>query len=408
MILLSHPTANQNVRQAAVGLAEAGLLGEFWTCLNWKQSGVLDHALGLAPRLQRELRRRSFPRELSPFIRTLPGREMLRLVGGRAGLRNKEGGFFSVDGVYHALDRRVASRLERAQSISAVYAYDDGALATFRAAKRCGLKCIYEHPIVHWRKVQELQREEAELHPEWAPTLVALTDSRPKLARKDEELALADVIVTPSNFSRESLSNAPGLSATVRVVPYGASRGRDRIPPRMPTTKLRVLFVGALTQAKGLGYLLTAVDRMTAEIDLTLIGRRVAPTVPTPDQLAKHRWIPSLPNEKVLEEMARHDVLVLPSLHEGFGLVITEAMSQGMAVITTPQAGASDLLTDGVEGFVVPIRSGKAIEERLWLLCKDRERLREMQEAAQTTAAACTWENYRSAIVQMAREVMGK
>ena len=213
MILLSHPTANQNVRQTALALAEARLLEEFWTCVHWKQGGLFDRLSSVIPRLQSELRRRSFPTELAPFIRTHPGQEWGRLVAGQLGwgspTRGKHGPF-SVDAVYLALDRRVAARVNSGLTIKAVYAYDGGALATFRAAKKHGLTCIYEHPTIYWRMVRELQREEAELHPEWAPTLGALVDSEEKLARKDEELALADLVVTASTFARESVARAPG------------------------------------------------------------------------------------------------------------------------------------------------------------------------------------------------------
>ena len=135
-----------------------------------------------------------------------------------------------------------------------------------------------------------------------------------------------------------------------------------------PDGKLRVLFVGALSQAKGLGYLLEAVAGLEGGIEFTLIGRRVSPTVPAPSLLEKYNWIPSLPHDELLREMSRHDVLVLPSLHEGFGLVMTEAMSQGLVVITTPHTAGPDLITDGVDGFVVPIRSAAAIEEKLEIL----------------------------------------
>ncbi len=80
--------------------------------------------------------------------------------------------------------------------------------------------------------------------------------------------------------------------------------------------------------------------------------------------------------------MARNDVLVLPSLHEGFGLVLTEAMSQGLVVITTPHTAGPDLITDGVDGLLVPIRSSAAIEEALAHLLRDRDHLATMQEAS--------------------------
>jgi glycosyltransferase involved in cell wall biosynthesis len=409
MILLSHPTANQNVRQTALALAEASMLAEFWTCLNWRQGTLLDRSLGAVGRIRSELRRRSFPPELAPYLRTFAWREWGRQLAGQLGwkrLTKYESGFFSVDAVYLSLDRRLARRLTNSSNISAVYAYDAGALETFRRAKRLGLKCIYEHPIIYWRKVRELQREEAELHPEWAPTLGALSDSEDKLARKDEELSLADLIVTASSFSKESLAAAPGVHAPVRVIPYGAALlGQKRVPNDI-SRPLRVLFVGALTQAKGLSYLLEAVTRLGGAIDFTLVGRRVSETTPSAALLAKYRWIPSLPHEELLREMSHHDVLVLPSLHEGFGLVLSEAMSQGLVVITTPQTGGPDLIADGADGFLVPIRSADAIEERLALLARDRERLLAMQTAAQDKAASLTWGNYRRAIVRVAREVM--
>ncbi|HEX3817350.1 MAG TPA: glycosyltransferase family 4 protein [Chthoniobacterales bacterium] len=411
MILLSHPTANQNVRQTAIALAEAALLAEFWTCVSWQRGGMLDRALGFSERLRSELRRRSFPPELSPFIRTVPWREWGRQLAGQFGwnsLTKSETGRFSIDAVYSSLDRHVARRLTNSSGIKAVYAYDGGALETFRVAKARGLTCIYEHPIIYWRKVGELQREEAQLHPEWAPTLGALGDSAEKLARKDEELALADLVVTPSSFSRASLVDAPCVSAPIRVLPYGTRSLGENFTPKTPNEKLRVLFVGTLSQAKGLGYLLDAVSRLGTSVEFTLIGRRVSNAIPAPDVLEKYRWIPSLAHDELLREMSRHDVLVLPSLHEGFGLVMSEAMSQGLTVITTPNTGGPDLIADGVEGFIVPIRSTDALEEKLALLVRDRDRLAAMQQAAREKAAVLTWENYRQGVAQLAREVMEK
>jgi alpha-maltose-1-phosphate synthase len=409
VILLSHPTANQNVRQCALALAEADLLAEFWTGVRWSQGSLLDRFAAISPRLQDELRRRSFSTELTPFVRTVSGREWGRLLAGRLGwdrlsLGEKLG--LSVDAVYRALDRRVAERIASGLTIKAVYAYDDGALATFRAAKEFGIKCIYEHPTVSWRVVRQLQREEAELHPQWAPTLGALRDSDEKLERKDKELALADIVVTASSFAKESVTRVEGLTPPVRVIPYGTDPANGSLPGIRPAGKLRVLFVGALSQAKGLGYLLEAVAGLGRDLEFTLIGRRVSPTTPAQSVLDNYRWIPSLSHDKVLLEMAHHDVLVLPSLHEGFGLVMTEAMAQGLVVITTPHTAGPDLITDGADGFLVPIRSAVAIEEKLVLLRHDHDRLYAMQAAAREKAKACTWENYRQRVVALAREVM--
>lgn len=408
MILLSHPTANQNVRQAALALAEEDLLAEFWTCLNWKEGSFVDR--NLPARLRTELRRRSFPDRVKPFIKTFPWREAARLLSQQLGLGSLtrgETGIFSIDAVYFSMDRHVAGRLRNSRGIKAVYAYDNGALESFRAARDRGLKCIYEHPIVYWREVRRYQQEEAELHPEWKPTLGALQDSEEKLARKDAELALADVVIVASTFSKDSLKQAPGLKASVQVqvIPYGAPSVSYAAGERR-NGRLAVLFVGALSQAKGLNYLLQAAAKLEPQIDLTLIGKRVSPVVPAPALLDKHRWIPSLAYDDLLREMARQDVLVLPSLHEGFGLVIGEAMAQGLVVIATPHTAAPDLIDDGVDGFIVPIRSAEAIAEKLELLARDPARLHEMKQAARRKALAHSWESYRSSLVRLAREVV--
>jgi glycosyltransferase involved in cell wall biosynthesis len=411
VILLAHPTANQNVRQAALALVEAGILEEFWTCVNWKRGGFLDRCLAFNNAMRNELRRRSFPPVLQPFLKTAPWREWGRQFAGQLGLKplvRDEVGPFSLDAVYHSLDRRVAARVRDLTKLKAVYAYDDGALESFRAAKDRGLKCIYEHPIVHWRKVRQLQREEAQLQPEWASTLLAVRDSEEKLARKDDELNLADVVVVPSTFARDSLADAPAFNTPVQVIPYGAPEVSDRIEPDVVANKLRVLYVGALSQAKGLSYLLEAMRRLEPHAELTLIGRRVGSAVPAQTVLDRHRWIPSLPHEAVLAEMSRHDVLVCPSLHEGFGLVILEAMAQQIPVITTANTGGPDVIDDGLDGFIVPIRSVDAIAEKLELLLRDGARLAAMKQAAGEKAALRQWHVYRQRLAALAREVIAR
>jgi glycosyltransferase involved in cell wall biosynthesis len=408
VILLSHPFGNQNVRHAALALARAGFLHEFWTCIRWKEGGLLDRSLPSGVR--RELRRRSFPAELDPFVRTHAWREWGRQIAPRLGvgaLAKGEEGIFSAEGTFRSLDRRVARRLASCPGLVAVYGYDDGALETFRAAKAAGIVTIYEHPITHWRKMRRLQEEEADLHPEWRPTLGALQDSAEKIARKDEELALADLILTPSSFSKESLGLAPHLSGAIHVNPYGAPPVSILARPPSDRKKLRVLFVGGMGQAKGLGYLLEATELLTNHIELTLVGRRISPSIPEPAALARWKWFPSLPHDEVLRQMLLNDVLVLPSLHEGFALVLLEAMSQGLPVIASENTGIGDILTDGQEGFLIPIRSSEAIVEKLEVLIRDRELLAEMAVAARRTAAQCSWEGYENRLVSLLEPIVG-
>ena len=408
MVLLSHPTGNANAREAARALNEVGLLSELWTSVYWRREHPLN--LLLPGTVIRELNRRAFPHVDRNQVRCNPWRETGRLLANRLGfstLTRHEVGRFSVDAVYRSLDRRVAARLHRESDVFAVYAYEDGALESFRAARNLGIRTVYELPIGYWRFGRELLKEEAALQPEWAFTLPGNSDSKEKLERKDEELALADHIVVPSEFVRRTLSRGAPLQARMSVVPYGApSLGSAISKAFAPAGKLRVIFVGMLSQRKGISYLLRAVEQMASKVELTLIGRRVGQCSVLDSALQAHRWIPSLTHSEVLQEIERHDVLVLPSLLEGSALVVLEAMSRGVPVITTPHGGAPDFLSDGEDGFIVPIRDSEAIAEKLEILLGDRAWLATMSEAATRKAAQHSWQHYRERLASTVKETL--
>ena len=406
MILFSHPTGNANVRHAALAFAEAGMLGEFWTCIGWDPDGWMNRFLPRGVRGQ--LARRALPAAVRAVARYRPWRESGRLFCLRAGFSHPlrhERGVFSIDAVYRDFDRAIAGRLGRMKGVSAVYAYEDGASLTFAAAAVLGLPRLYDLPIGYWRAGHAIFREEAERVPEWSATLSGMNDSKEKLERKDEELRLASTVFVASTFTRLTLASFPGVAKTVYVIPYGAPvmAADAASPAAAPERKLKVLFAGSLGQRKGLSYLLRAVELLKGQVELTLIGRKGAEgCAPLEDAVKRHRWIPSLPHAEILREMERHDVFVFPSLFEGFGLVILEAMSRGLPVVTTSHTAGPDVITDGVDGFIVPIRSAEAIAEKLDLLAGDRALLAQMKHAALETARRNTWENYRHRLVEAA------
>ncbi|HEY6071674.1 MAG TPA: glycosyltransferase family 4 protein, partial [Chthoniobacterales bacterium] len=209
-----------------------------------------------------------------------------------------------------------------------------------------------------------------------------------------------------SSFTKQTLSEA-SIAAKIDIIPYGApSPISDEI--KQPSGKLKVLFAGSLGQRKGLSYLLKAIDLTNSSVELTLLGRKAAAgCLPLEEAVRKYRWIPSLSHDAMLREMQNHDVLVLPSLFEGFGLVILEAMAQGLPVITTEHTAGPDMIQNEVEGFIVPIRSAEAIAARLDLLASDRERLMSMKIASKRKAASLGWENYHRRLAEVARDVIG-
>lgn len=413
MLIFTHPTGNANVRHAALALFRAGLLAEFWTCLNLRAPALVERLLpaGAAGKL----RRRAYPAELSGVIHARPFHEIVRHLAPRLGfpgLARHETGAYSVDAVYRALDRAVARRVA-AGVFRAVYAYEDGARLAFTEARRRGVRTLYDLPIGHWRAARTLLLDEAEREPEWAATLIGNRDSPEKTERKDAELALADVVFVASTYTRRTLTEAADFKGAVMVVPYGAPDFLPVVPDatrgRGSDKKLRVLFVGSLGQRKGLSYLFEACRLIRSAVTLTVIGRKPDEACTVLDrELRDARWIPTASHQGILEEMAVHDVFVFPSLFEGFGLVLLEALAMGLPVITTAHTAGPDLIREGVDGFIVPIRDSAAIAERLALLHREPERLAEMSRQARLRAREHTWENYGETLVACVGRALSK
>lgn len=406
MLLIAHPSGNTFFRAAARSFYSAGWLQELDSCICWDADSLLAHRLPSALSIQ--FARRSFNDVPLVLQHSYPWRELGRMLSASLALpwlRRHEQGPFSIDAVYRSFDRHVAERLPYLNALQAVYAYEDAALLIFESSIRLGLRRIYDLPIGYWRAAQEIFQVERELQPEWACTLTGLKDSPEKLARKDQELQLADLVVVPSEFVRTTLLQHNACRSTIAVVPFGSPLPLV-VPPQSPRTgPLRVLYVGSLGQRKGLSYALDAVKSLGELVSFTMIGRLTAPNCqPLLAALERHRWIETLPHQQILEQMRNHDVLLLPSLFEGYALVISEALSQGLPVLTTPNSGAMQTIRDGVEGFIVPIRDTHAIVERLLQLASNRDQLVAMRQACLSRAAELSWAGYE----QRLRVVVGQ
>lgn len=390
-VIISHPTGNSVSRSAAKGLLDDNLLKAFYTTVATFPGDMLDRLSKINSFA--ELKRRSYDPSLRAVTRSWPWLELGRMAAGKAGLKKltaHEYGRFSVDAVYESIDKRVAGNLKKsiAKCQLAVYAYEDGALHSFTEAKRLGVTCFYDLPIGYWRSARHLLKTEIERWPEWASTLTGFRDSDEKLARKDEELKLADRIYVASSFTARTLNDYPGKLAPVEVIPYGFPPVVERRIYSNPSNRpLKLLFVGGLSQRKGIADLFAAVKNIGHKVELTIVGRKTNAECPALDTaLLEHKWIPSLPHEQVLELMQEHDVLVFPSLFEGFGMVITEAMSQGTPVITTDRTAGPDLIVHDQNGWIVTAGSTSALQEQIEKLLINPEKIAIAGLAAMETA----------------------
>ena len=155
-----------------------------------------------------------------------------------------------------------------------------------------------------------------------------------------------------------------------------------------------------------MAYLLRA-DRAVrgSGTELTLVGNPVGNPRPLAPDRDDFTHIPHLPRPEIADVYRHADVFVFPSLIEGLGLVVLEAMASGLPVITTPN-GPGEVVRDGVDGFVVPIRDVAAIVDKLEYLRTHPEERRRMGRNARERALSFTWARYQTRVLDLIRELL--
>jgi glycosyltransferase involved in cell wall biosynthesis len=146
-----------------------------------------------------------------------------------------------------------------------------------------------------------------------------------------------------------------------------------------------VLCVGTLGRRKGQPYLAQAFARVASEFtewNLLFIGRadpesaaQLEGLLDLPELRGRAAWIPGCSDEELKRWLSSVEIFVMPSLHEGLGLTLQEALYYRCACMGTRVGGVPDLIQDGDNGMLVPVASVEAIAEGLRVLMSD-ERMR--------------------------------
>ncbi|HWS99662.1 MAG TPA: glycosyltransferase family 4 protein [Pyrinomonadaceae bacterium] len=395
-ITISHPHGNPNSFHAARAFAEAHWLRSF-------QRGFAgNRALAAAARgLPGDALDRLGNRRLEgvPAARQRP--HLLWEAAARLGTRLRPAGPTARVNWYDLLfcghDLQVSKELEG--DLDAVYAYEDGARRTFAAAKRGRAAAVYELPLGYYAGVaHELERARRE-----RPGLSFGPHAEPdwKRRRKDAELELADVVVVPCAWAEASLSHSKaGARKAVVKIPYGTPADEVAVRGRPADAPFTILFAGQIGLRKGVPHLVEAWRRLKLkDARLWLAGSINLGEAYLAEGASSFEYLGRLPRVKLFEVMRRADLLVFPSLAEGFGLVIGEAMALGLPVLTTTNTGGTELITDGRDGLLVPAHDADALAARVEWAARNRDRLFEMGLRARERAEQWTWGHYRRALV---------
>ena len=251
----------------------------------------------------------------------------------------------------------------RIPACDALIAISGAALLTGRQVQQRGGFFICDRGSTHQRFQQEIIAEEFRL---WGVER-AVSDPR-DTAREEKIYEQADAITVPSTAAARSFGAMGVPAEKVHVIPYGV-RLEDFYPTAEPESdRFDVLFAGAAGLRKGVPYLLQAFARVRHPHKRLRIAGAILPDLKAvlgrlPQEHVEFLGV--VPQPRLRDLMSASQALVLPSIEEGLALVQAQAMACGCPVICSTNTGGEDLFTNGVEGFIVPVRDPAALAARM-------------------------------------------
>jgi glycosyltransferase involved in cell wall biosynthesis len=307
-------------------------------------------------------------------------------------------------------DYIVSRRLEKlAGQVDIVHTWPQGSLRTLQMAKRLGIPAVLERPNAHTRFAYEVVQKECDLLGITLPRDYEHTYRADVLAREEAEFASAYRLLCPSEFVvRTFLDQGFEPGRLVRhIYGYDEKRFYPEASARQREGGLTMISVGLNAVRKGLHYALEAWLNSPASRNGTFLiagdflpvyREKLAPMLahPSVNALGHRNDVPEL--------MRKSDIMVLPSIEEGFGLVCVEAMGSGCVPLVSE--ACTDLCRHMDNALVHSVGDVKSLTDQITLLHENRALLERLRSAAIATAPTATWNAAGAALLEVYRKVI--
>lgn len=274
---------------------------------------------------------------------------------------------------------------------------------SLRKAHENGAVTILERGSAHIEYQRDLLLEE------YAQFGVAGQLPAPDIVSKElREYQMADYISVPSQFAKRTFLAKGFPEERLLTVPYGVNLAEFRQEPKQDDT-FRVVFVGSMSLRKGVHYLLQAHAELNLRnAELWLIGA----LLPEMECFFRRyegqfRYFGHLPQSTLVQYLSQSSVFALCSIEEGMAMVQAQAMACGLPLICTTNTGGEDLVEEGQEGFVIPIRDVDALKEKILYFYDHPQECRRMgQLARKRVSEGLTWDCYGERMCAEYRRVL--
>ncbi|NOZ10647.1 MAG: glycosyltransferase family 4 protein [Gammaproteobacteria bacterium] len=391
-VILSH-SGKQHAYWLALALQQNSSLQRFYTSNYYKPDSWPDSLFAKHARVSQILQKRYQEGLCTSLVTRAPIFELPELIyRGVFGNNGITASLVEVRDI--AFDAWISRKLKK-NSAQVFWGFQGSCLRSLKAANSAGMLSVAEFATAHVDTAIRVLSEEAERHPEWADSIGNLKFFDWYRDRLREEPHHADYCVAASTYTRKSLEEVGITPESIINIPLGANLSRFHAQPRELNNTLRVLFVGCLSQRKGLKYLLQAVKAIKShKLKLTLVGPRIGSGRGLDEYKGIFDEKGVLHGKALLDEYYSNDVLVLPSVFEGFGLVIIEAMATGIPVIGSTHTCAPDVIRDGCDGYVLEPDDVEGLVGKLEKLATNRSLVHELGMNASKRAQEYSWKQH--------------
>jgi len=304
-------------------------------------------------------------------------------------------------------DKWLSSQLEKEEEIDIFIGWANHWLNSLDVLRKKEVKIITECGSWHVIEQANILREEFYLHGiKHSPVDVKIIEKILK------EYDAADYIMVPAKHVYNSFIRQNISPSKILKVPYGVDFDKFYQLRQSINSKFKVIFVGQVSLQKGVHYLIKAWEKLNLPNDLAEL-LIVGPIQDCFHQVMKTKYLSDsvvfyggLSQEKLKKLYLESSVFVLPSIHDGFGMVISEAMASGLPAICTVNTGGEELIENGKEGFILPIRDVDALAEKILWCYENREACFEMGLCAQKKIKNYTWDDYGDKIMKIYGEIL--
>ncbi|MFW0717092.1 glycosyltransferase [Pedobacter sp. N23S346] len=401
-ISIANPTVAPHVKQNVLAYHEGKQLNKFYTTFFSHPDYIFSVWLSAFPPLKKEIKKRAFDLIPIKYFESKPLLEIIRSIAARK-LNAR-----ITDAIWYyaelSFDQWVARKINA--KIDVIHTYEHCSLATLKKAKEHDIYVIYEQLSQHHTFFTSVAQQQFLKYPELQnkDTNLLINDKASKRnRRRDEELNLADTILCNSSFTKKTLILAGIKEEKITVIPLAFPKPIDHHKTRDISEPIKFLYAGNQSLRKGAHLLYEAWKRcnfIPAEAELWLIGKMELPQHLRDNLPGKVVIKDTIPHEELLMLYREADVFVLPTLADGFGMVITESMSQGTPVITTENSAGPDLIEHQENGWIIQAGNVDALVDQMQQIISNSNNLDTISSTALKSAHLWQWSDYRKRLRQ--------